>query len=424
MISDSNANKQNLWKIVDENSEELLSICSKLIQIPSVNPGGSVENVVKLICSYFDSWGIEYKIVSSREDCPNIIAEIGNGEEYTLLLNGHCDVVPPGDLNGWNFYPFSGEIVDGKMLGRGTSDMKCGLGGLLFVVKTIKENNMNFKGKIVFHIVPDEETGGLYGTKWLQENGYMDNADACIVAEPTSYSNCEVGQKGNLIVKLKAYGSPAHGSIGNYKGENAIMKMSKILEKLHKIREIEGKFDENQLSVLEDSKDIARKALKVEGIENVIDHVTVNVGTIKGGTKINVVPDYCEANLDIRIPIGVTVKEVLNEIDNIIIESGLKNIDYTYSSTGEASFTSVDTPLVKSVVDNAQQIWNKKVVAAYQWASSDAKFYRAKNIPTIQYGPANTEGIHAYNEDVDVIDIINSTKVYFGIMADLLDLHI
>ena len=415
--------KNTLWNIVDKEQDRLLNLCSHLIKTPSENPGGNIENVVKVICDYFDESKIEYEIIRSKEDCPNIIVNMGNGNGKTLYLNGHCDVVPVGNINKWDFDPFSGEIKDGKMLGRGTSDMKAGLGGLIFALKVIKENNLKINGKIIFHIVPDEETGGDYGTKWLYNNGYINEGDACLIAEPTSYNNCEVGQKGSLWLRIKSYGKSAHGSVGNYVGVNAITKLMKLLMSLEELRDIEGRYEESQLEVLENSKYIVKEAQKVEGVENVIDHLTVNIGTIEGGSKTNMVPDYCEATVDMRVPIGVNLREVLDRFEAIIERLGLEDIEYDYTWNSEANFTDVNSEIVKSAVENAETIWQKKVIPAYQWASSDARYYRIKGINTIQYGPANTAGIHSYNEDVDVEDIINSTKVYLGIMSDLLKLQ-
>ena len=122
-----------------------------------------------------------------------------------------------------------------------------------------------------------------------------------------------------------------------------------------------------------------------------------------------------------RVPIGCELNTVLNKLNKIIEELNLQEkIKYEYEYNSPSNYTDANTALVKSVVENAEYIWKKTVLPAYQWASSDARYYRAKNIPTIQYGPANTQGIHSYNEDVDVEDIINSTKVYVGILVDLL----
>ena len=417
--------KNQLLELATKKDNELLTLCSNLIKAKSVNPDGDIYSAINVIKEYFDNANIEYDLIDANsKKFPIIIAKIGKKKENgkTIFLNGHCDVVPIGDITKWNFDPFSGEIENGKMLGRGTSDMKCGLAGLMFMMKILKENEAKLNGEIVLHIVSDEETGGEFGTKWLYENNYFENGDACIIAEPTSSNNCEVGQKGSLWLHFKSYGQPAHGSIGNYVGENAITKLLKLLNRLEEFRTIEGKYEDKQLSVVEDSKRVAREALKVDGVDNVIDHVTVNIGTINGGNKTNMVPDYCEATVDMRVPIGVSFDYMIEKLNGIINELEIKGIEYDYTWNSEANYTDVDTDLVKSVVMNANYIWNAETIPAYQWASSDARYYRLKNIPTIQYGPANTEGIHSYNEDVDVEDIINCSKVYIMMMVDLLDI--
>ncbi|SHI49342.1 succinyl-diaminopimelate desuccinylase [Dethiosulfatibacter aminovorans DSM 17477] len=415
--------KQFLWSQLEEKKEELIKLVSDLIKIPSENPTGNVEEITKFISEYLNEGNISHDIIRSKEEYPNIVAQLGNDEGKTIILNGHADVVPVGDLNKWDFDPFSGEITDTRILGRGTSDMKAGLAGIMFATRLLKENNAKLKGKIVLHIVPDEETGGSMGTKWLMENGYDFDADACLVAEPTSYSNVEVGQKGSLWIKIKSYGISAHGSIGNYVGENAITKLMKILAEVEKLTEIKGVYSDKQLKVLKDSKTIAKGALKAEGVENVIDHVAVNIGTISGGIKTNMVPDYCESAIDVRMPIGVKASDIEEKFKNIVKGLGLDNIEYEFNWNSEANYTDVDKDIVVSAVENAEKIWDKEVLPAYQWASSDARYYRYKNIPTIQYGPANTEGIHSYNETVDIEDVVNSTKVYLGILTDLLEIE-
>lgn len=415
--------KNKLCTIIDDRKDELIKLVSDLIKIPSENPTGSVEEVMEFISNYLNDNKIQYEIIRSGPKFPNIVAKFGNDEGKTIVLNGHADVVPVGDRNKWDFDPFSGEITDTLILGRGTSDMKAGLAGIMFATKILAEKNAKLKGKIVLHIVPDEETGGDMGTKWLIDNGYAYDADACLVAEPTSYSNCEVGQKGSLWIKIKSYGKSAHGSIGNYVGENAITKIMKILGKVENLTELKGNYKESQLGVLADSKRIAKDALKAEGVENVIDHVAVNIGTISGGIKTNMVADYCEAAIDVRMPIGVKAKDLEKEFNKIVEDLKLEGIEYEFNWNSEANYTDTNEDLVKSAVINAEKIWNKKVVPAYQWASSDARYYRYNNIPTIQYGPANTEGIHSYNENVDIEDVINSTKVYLGILTDLLEIE-
>ena len=414
--------KEKYFKLVDERKEELLKLVSNFIKTPSENPTGSMDGVVKFVEKYFSDCGIGFEEIVYNDKFPNIIATMGENEDNKILLNGHADVVPVGDLNQWNFDPFSGEITDTKIRGRGTSDMKAGLSGLLFAMKLLKESGAKLDGMLQLHVVTDEESGGEYGTKALMENGFGKKAKACIIAEPTSNDNIEVGQKGSLNIKIMAKGVSAHGSIGNYVGENAIEKITAVLSRIHELREMKGSYKESQLKVLADSKEIAKRALKSEGSENVIDHVSVNVGIIKGGVKDNMVPDYCEVAINCRLPIGVSCQSVENRTREIVNEMNISGISMEFKWNCEANYTEDTDPLVQSLVENAENVWKSKITPAYQWATSDARYYRYEGIPTIQFGPANLAGIHSYNEDVDIEDVVNSTKVYLAVLVDLLNI--
>jgi len=408
--------KIQLWKTIDENRDELIQLCADLIRIPSENPPGNVDEIVSFISNFFEKNKIDYRIVGPSPAFPSIVAGIGEGP--SLIFNGHCDVVPAGDRSHWDFDPYRGEITATTIRGRGTSDMKCGLGAALFAMSLVRQIDIPLRKRLEIHIVPDEETGGANGTKWLAENGYADNAFACIVAEPTGRDTCEIGQKGQIRFHITAEGKAAHGSIGNYVGENAIMKMASLLSHLEELRTLKGVYGPTQQQVLIDSKRIAQEKLNRPKVSEVIDHVTVNPGIIRGGTKINMVPDCCEADIDIRIPIGLPSEVVIARFEKLIQQQGLNKIRYRFE-TSEANYTEVSEPLVQTIVKNAEEVWRHKVIPAYQWASSDARYYRLKGVPTLQYGPSNTEGIHAYNEDVDIEDVINAAKVYAAAICDL-----
>ena len=123
---------QYLVSLMEDRKEELLKLCSDLIKIPSVNPPGEMEAITSFICRYLEEHHISYEVLYPTPTTPNIVATLGRKGGRRLILNGHSDVVPPGNLEKWEFDPFSGEIRDGKIFGRGASDMKCGLAGLLF----------------------------------------------------------------------------------------------------------------------------------------------------------------------------------------------------------------------------------------------------------------------------------------------------
>lgn len=410
--------RQEIWNLIDEHQDELLKLCSEMIQIPSINPPGDVENIVRYIKKYLEDCKISYEVVGACEDKPNILARYGKAGGKTVVFNGHCDVVPAGDEEKWNFPPFSGEIRDGEMLGRGTSDMKCGLGAAMFAMALFAKEGIDLSGNILLTVVPDEETGGAYGTKWLKENGYL-KGDWGIVAEPTGMGNIEVGQKGTMGMNLYATGKTAHGSLNPYVGENAIEKLVALLPQMYQLREIRSDLDGELAEVMEESKKVCKKIQKSEGVETIMDHVTVNLGTIHGGVKRNMVPDTAMAELDVRVPIAVDHETVIAKVDEIIKNSGIEGVYATYDNPRGGNYVSVNDPIVKTTQNCVKELLGVDCTATYQWASSDTRYFREAGIATIQYGPSNSVGIHNYNETVDVADIITACKIYAAIILEL-----
>ena len=413
--------KSELLQYADSNSEELIGLVSRLIQIKSENPTGTQREVIDFVKNFLKESGIEYKETGCNPDHPCVVAEIGCKDGFSMTINGHVDVVPAGDLQQWDFDPFSGEITDTQILGRGTSDMKAGVAGALFALALFAKKQVPLKGNVRLHIVSDEESGGEFGSQWLCANGYAAGADACLVAEPTTMNTIEIGQKGGLLLVLKSYGKSAHGSLGDFKGENAILKLSRVLEHISMLTEIKGHFTDRQQKPLMDSKMLAERENNIPGLGKVIDHVSTNVGLIKGGTRHNMVPDYCEATVDVRLPIGVCREEIEAMLKRILEVSQVEGVEYELHYKSEANFTDHEAPVVLAFKKNAEALLGREVIPAYQWASSDARDYRNLGIPTIQFGPSNTVGIHSYNETVQIEDVIVAAKTYIGAICDLME---
>lgn len=414
--------KKELLQYVEDHKDELIRLVSRLIQIKSENPTGTQRDVIDYVEAFLKEAGIDYKETGCNPDYPCVVAGYGSDMGFSMIINGHVDVVPAGDLKQWDFDPFSGEITDTQILGRGTSDMKAGVAGVLFALSLFARKQVPLKGNIRLHIVSDEESGGQFGSQWLCANGYADHADACLVAEPTSMNTIEIGQKGGLLLTLKSYGKSAHGSLGNFKGENAILKLAKVLSNVSMLTEVKGHFTDRQQKPLKDSRMLAERENKIPGLGSVIDHVSTNVGLIKGGTRHNMVPDYCEATVDVRLPIGVRREEIEEVLKRMMEVSGVEGVEYELHYKSEANFTDHEAPIVLAFQKNAEELLGKEVIPAYQWASSDARDYRKLGIPTIQFGPSNTVGIHSYNETVQIDDVVIAAKTYVAAICDLMEI--
>ena len=411
--------RQEIWNLIDRRQAELLQLCSDMIRIPSVNPPGDVSEIVRYITRYLDAHSISSQIVGPREERPNILARYGTPGGRTLVFNGHCDVVPVGDESRWDFPPFSGEVRDGVMLGRGTSDMKCGLGAFLFAAALLADAGVELSGEVLMTVVPDEETGGACGTKWLFEQGYI-RGDWAIVAEPTGMDNIEVGQKGTMGMDLHAVGQTAHGSLFPYVGDSAVDKLVRLLPQMYQLTELHGTYHGEQAEVMEASKLKAKAVQKTAGVGNIMDHVTVNIGTIHGGVKRNIVADSATAELDVRVPIGVDHQTVIDRVEKIIRDSRIEGVHATYDNPRGGNYVSIHDPVVAVAKSCVKELLGIDLVAAYQWASSDTRYFREAGISTIQYGPSNTKGIHNYNETVNTADIVTACKVYAAMILELL----
>ncbi|NLB08234.1 MAG: M20 family metallopeptidase [Clostridiales bacterium] len=412
--------KELLIAEIEKNKKELISLCSDLIKIDSSNPPGDMGEITSFITNFLSKHKISWEILDKTGSTPNIIAKTGPDSGCTLILNGHMDVVPAGDISKWDVPPFSGLVKDGVLHGRGATDMKCGIGGLLFALSMIVKHQVQLKGKALLTIVPDEEIGGPNGTKWLVENG-ITKGDACIVAEPSCHHNCEIGQKGSLWLKLIAQGKSAHGSLAPFAGDNAIEKLLKAIEAIRSVQDLQVFLPAKIEETMKLTKKVVREELlKQKGAEYILDHLTFNVGKICGGTKVNMVPDHAEAEIDIRIPVGLKADTVREKIEFLLKKSGIEGIQCVYNGYSDPNTTDQDEEIVETLAANVRAVADINLQKTFQWASSDTKFYRYAGIPTIQYGPANLEGIHSYNESVNIDEVVLCTKVYLGTIMDYL----
>ena len=244
--------------------DEVIAFARALIAAPSENPGGTEDQVAEVAGAILSDLGAGPTTVRSEAGRPSVIAEIGNPAGPSLVWNGHLDVVPAGSPDTWERDPWGGEIVDGRLIGRGAADMKGPIAAALAAATAMRRSGVDLAGRLTFHLAADEELAGIHGTKVLWDRGFLDH-DACIVGEP---SELQIGlaQRGGAWFTATAFGKAAHGS-QPHRGINAITSMSRFLLRL----------DE----VLPDIE------------HHLTGRPTVNAALIHGGSAPNVVPDRC-----------------------------------------------------------------------------------------------------------------------------------
>lgn len=302
------------------------------------------------------------------DDIDNLYAEIGSGEPH-LCFAGHVDVVPTGEVNDWSQPPFSGNIVDGKLFGRGAADMKGGVACFTSAaIKYISETpdfSKNFKGTLSFLITGDEEAVAINGTpkmlNWLKEQNIK--LDHCIVGEPSNPyvmgEEIKVGRRGSLLGNLTLFGTQGHIAYPE-RADNPMPRLAKVLDRLCNDALDQGTniFQPSNLEVT--SVDVGNEAHNM---------LPSNI-KVKFGIRYN--------NLHNFDSLETLLKQ---KFDAIHDELG-GHYEVSYFRSGEAFYTENDI-LVGLLSDAVEKFCDKKPKLSTGGGTSDARFIK-NHCPTIE----------------------------------------
>lgn len=368
-----------------------LDFLKQIVQIDSTNPPGKERKVAEKIKNLLDEVGIQNELMLYDENRANLVAYLkGDGSsEKVIGLSGHMDVVPVGDSN-WEYPPFSATEKDGKLYGRGTSDMKGGLTALLYAVIQLKQEETPIKGDIKFLFTFGEEVGAV-GAKELVRMGYMDDVSALIIAEPTD-NEIYIAEKGVLWLELETFGKIAHGSTPHL-GINAINHMYQLLKAVQEDFQID----------------------KVE--DELLGKATLNISMIQGGVNTNVVPDSCLAQIDIRTVTGQSHQEIIDELHSLFKQIQKRVPDLTYDLR-----IINELPAIKTETSNlfyllfhreAERHFQKKMKPKGIPVYTDGAILKnIENLPVIIFGPGKLNQAHQTNEFIE-IDAFNESIPFY-----------
>jgi succinyl-diaminopimelate desuccinylase len=333
---------------------------------------------------------------------------VTSGTGARLLLCGHVDVVPALD-EGWTYPPFSGTIENGFVHGRGTTDMKGGCASILAACEKLVNQNRDIPAILVF--VCDEETGGENGIRRLLAEKILTPCD-CIIAEPTPCRHPNIGQKGLCRFDMKFSGTPAHGSLYPAVGVSAIMEVMTLLEYVKGLNKQVFSVDANMRDIIDRSSIVLGQELKIPEVNEVLRKMTFNPGVISGGEKSNVVAQHCDLELELRIPWGCSIPDLLSGISahasrGKIISQEIHN----------PSITDPACPIVTVTCNEVEKVYGGNVFPIVQWAASDARHLRLCGFNVIEYGPGEMSTLHAVNEKVAIDSLEKAALVYQGILT-------
>nr|MDO8135379.1 ArgE/DapE family deacylase [Candidatus Njordarchaeum guaymaensis] len=399
---------------ISESKGALIDFLKRLVEVPTVvPPGDNYRDAISLVQDKLKDIGFKCKVVetplhllqryathpnSLRGPRPNLIAakEWSSGGP-NILLNGHIDVVPPGD--GWKFPPFSATIKDNLMFGRGTADMKGSIASMVFALHALSQLESDLRGTVTLTVTVDEEIGGATGLYYLVKNNLV-GGDCCLVADSTIES-IKYASNGCLRFRIVTYGRSAHSS-RPWMGVNAIEKMSKVINVLNSFSQ--------QLSSVK-SRIPAHPSFEVDHLRP-----SLSVCVISGGIKVNMIPDRCEILVDRRLIPEEDVREEAKRIIATII--GLKKTDPDLLVTAEYNYfhesfeSDQNDRAIQLLSRSYREVTGVSPFMGGTLGCSDACYTAKIGIPTMLLGAARAQsGMHARNESVDLNDVTLFSRI-------------
>jgi acetylornithine deacetylase/succinyl-diaminopimelate desuccinylase-like protein len=381
---------------------EVVVLCAELVRVPSGNPPGDTGPIADLIEARLKSGGdIACRRVVAKPPAVNLIAKLKAGRPGRhLVMNGHLDTFPVGDTAGWTQDPLGGALVGNRLYGRGASDMKAGLAVATTTLLLLARHRDALAGELTLALVGDEETGGLWGTQYLLANEPDTVGDVMLSADAGSPGVLRFGEKGQLWIEIEASGKSHHGAHVHL-GRNAIEALMAALDRLLQLRALDCPIPPDIRAAI-DTAASRSEAVSGLGETAALKQVTVNLGVIHGGISVNLIPDRARARADIRFPPGLTVKEVVAEIERLI--GGLPDVRFSVLAGTEPNWTDPDHEIIRRAAANAEAFLGVAPARNMRLGFSDSRFYRYKGIPAVVYGPV-PHGMGGPDEHVTLEDL-------------------
>jgi len=441
-------------KILTDLKQEVTQLLSELIRIDTTNPPGNETKAANYIAQYLINEGFKTEIIESAPGRGSVITRLkGTGEKPSLLLLSHLDVVA-ANPNEWTVNPFAGAVKDGYVYGRGAYDMKCMTAIEILVITLLKKNNVKLKGDIVLAATADEEQGGEAGAGYLLRHHreklwcpYVINEGGGL-AFPSKNGYVfpiQTAEKGILWLKIKAKGTPGHGSTPNT-ADNAVLRIIRVIDKLanYKPQTIYVSTLKEFLAEMgRQNPDLkptfARLLANPAQSEQILDELakknralaeeirprtkmTIAPTMIRGGVKENIIPSDCEAVFDCRILPGQKVNETVDLIKGLLKDVGLDKLSFEFIQAHDGSESSANTPLYDIIGGVLREFEpGCGVTPTLTTGGTDSRFFR--EVGSVCYGfqpmipdePNDQleERMHGIDERITIENLFYGTSILY-----------
>ncbi len=393
---------------LERDADKILGLVQRMVQIPSENPPGDTTELTAFMTTWMEERGLNPEIVAPQAHLPNIVSTFEGGEPGKhLVLNGHLDVFPAGDPGPWTDDPWSGVVRDGKLFGRGVIDMKTGTAASFLTYHYMHGLRQHLSGKLTLTAVSDEETGGTWGTGYLMDHRPDVLGDCLLNGEPSTPYTIRMGEKGTIWGDLTVKTPGGHGAY-THVSKNAVQITAEIIRRLELLQDTAVDLPEDILRRVEDAREGLDLALGA-GATDVVKGVTLNIGTIRGGVKSNVIASECYTSVDMRTPPGLAAADVLAMIEAIVAD--YPEASYELFKVGEPSICTPDHEMVRILQRNGEAVRGIRPKPAISIGGTDARYWRWRGIPAYVYGPI-PYNMGAPDEYVTLDDLYGTVRVH------------
>jgi succinyl-diaminopimelate desuccinylase len=391
---------------------ELIALTRDLVRIPSVIRPGQPGATEAAVAAHVEQWlrgeRFDVEVHEVAPGRPNVFGILGDKDSGpTLLLEGHTDVVTEGDAGLWSRAPFGGDLVDGRIYGRGSADMKSGLAAAMVAAAAIKRAGADLGGRVVVGALVDEE-GDMIGAKHLCTTPLGRELSAAIICEPEQNELC-LEQRGVVWARITVRGRMAHGAMPEA-GVNPIAALGALLREAPNLE-----------------RRLRKLCARSPHLRPPTVTPTIVQAPVQGVAQSNVIPSMAQATLDIRLTPGPDEAAIAKEIDaacHAAMEAVPGATVEWQAVSGFRLATQVDKaePLVKAMVKGVRQATGRAPKFGGVPGSTDGTILRTTlGIPIVTCGPGNRLIPHQVDEYVEVAELVEAAKIYVASILNFLE---
>lgn len=381
---------------IDDARGELLELCARLVAAPSVNPPGDTRAVAGVVAGYLSEHGVPSELVAELPEMPSVLSTVHGGSPGPhVVLNVHLDTMEPGDESLWTVPRYELTRSDGRLYGLGMGNMKGAVAAMALAYRLLHEHAASWAGRLTFTAVSDECVFGDHGAAHLLATRPADVVgDALVCGEGPGWMRLALGEKGVGWYEISATADGGHSSRAR-QGTTATARLAAALMSLDELNGWIGQLPGGLASVPADDEEALRLSL--------------NAGTVEGGSFVSQIATRASARIDVRVPPGITLAELEAELDRRL--ASLPGVTWTRLKQWEANWSGLDDGFVATFAAAATTVRGTAPATTVRLPASDASRWRARGVPAVCYGPQPTlsAGIDDHALEQDVVDC---AKVY------------